>query len=161
MSVSEAIFKRAMSHWASGVAVVTTSNAGTLYGLTVSSFISVSLDPILVLISINRTAQSCEPIQQSGLYAVHILRDDQEDVSRRFATSSAQKFPSGSYALSSQGIPLLQGVLVTLECRLVQSIPGGDHLLFLGDVTSAQIQDGKPLLHYRSAYYRLAPSDTD
>jgi flavin reductase (DIM6/NTAB) family NADH-FMN oxidoreductase RutF len=148
-----------MGHFASGVTVVTTACEGQLAGLTVSSFTSLSLNPTLVLICVAEYASSRGAIAESGQFAVNILTEDQQDVSQRFANPKAERFPAGSYVLSPHGLPLFPGSLATLECKVVQTLPGGDHTIFIGEVFEAHFNSGRPLLYYRSRYRRLCEMD--
>lgn len=156
MTIALSLFRHLMGHFATGVTVVTSAVDGQLTGMTVSAFASLSLEPPLVLICIHHEAQSHDLIVSAGLFAVNILSEDQEYISRRFASSSAEKFISGEYRISEHGLPLLNGVLATLECRVVNRVPGGDHTIFIGEPLDAQIHKSKPLLYYRSGYHQLS-----
>ncbi|HMQ31963.1 MAG TPA: flavin reductase family protein [Chloroflexaceae bacterium] len=153
--IDEALFRQVMGHFASGVTVVTTAHGGRLGGITVSSFASLSLQPMLVLVCIDHGAGSRGAIAEAGQFAVNILADTQEYLSRRFASAEAEKFIPGTYELSPRGLPLLNGALAHIECRLHSALPGGDHTIFVGEVVAAKCNDGCPLLYYRSGYHRL------
>ena len=152
MTVEQREFRLAMSHFASGVTVVTTRDADQLVGITVSAFASLSLEPPLVLICIDHRARSHDAIARNAAFAVNILTDQQEDVARRFASPLAEKFLPGTYRLSGRGLPLLHDVLVHIECRLANTLPGGDHSIYVGEVLSVDVHTGQPLLHYRSQF---------
>jgi flavin reductase (DIM6/NTAB) family NADH-FMN oxidoreductase RutF len=156
VGVDQTQYRQVMGHFASGVTVVTTACEGQLAGLTVSSFTSLSLNPTLVLVCVADYASSRGAIAEAGQFAVNILTEDQQDVSRRFADPHAERFPAGSYVLSAHGLPLFPGSLATLECTVTQALPGGDHTIFIGEVFDAQINSGRPLLYYRSGYRRLS-----
>lgn len=153
--IDEQQFRRVMSRFASGVTVVTTAVNGTLAGLTVSSFTSLSLEPRLVLVCIGNQADTHSVLERAGWYAVNILSEAQAAVSQRFASNTDDKFIAGSYTLSQHGLPLLAGVLATLECRTVQQYAGGDHTIFVGEVVETQVFESQPLLYYRAGYARL------
>ncbi|MFV9505881.1 MAG: flavin reductase family protein [Oscillochloridaceae bacterium umkhey_bin13] len=153
--IDEPRFRQVLGHFASGVTVVTTAQAGRLGGLTVSSFTSLSLNPMLVLVCIDRRAASHSLITDTGLYAVNVLAEGQEYLSRRFASAESEKFIPETYELSPRGLPLLHGVLAQLECRVQQTLPGGDHTIFVGEVLAARCFEGRPLLYYRSGYHQL------
>lgn len=155
MSIDQLQFRQVMSHFASGVTVVTTADAGYLAGITVSSFASLSLEPTLVLICIDKRASSHAAIASSGMFAVNILAEDQAHLSQRFAAPNVEKFVPGSFTLSERGLPLLTGTLAAIECRVVNVLPGGDHTIFIGEVVAAQVGQGRPLLYYRSQYRQL------
>lgn len=153
--IDATLFRLVLGHFASGVTVVTTAHGGRLAGLTVSSFSSLSLNPMLVLVCIDRNAGSHGAIAEAGQYAVNILAEGQEYLSRRFASDEPNKFIPGTYELSPRGMPLLNGALAHIECRLHSSLPGGDHTIFVGEVVAATCSDQRPLLYYRSGYHRL------
>ncbi|MBO9347308.1 MAG: flavin reductase [Chloroflexus sp.] len=153
--IDESLFRQTMSHFASGVTVVTTALGDRLAGLTVSSFASLSLNPPLVLICIDHNAASHDVIAAAGQFAVNILAEDQEYLSRRFAMHDGAKFTPHSFMMSPNGLPLLNGVLAQIECRLYDKLPGGDHTIFVGEVIAARVFGGRPLLYYRSGYHQL------
>ncbi len=129
-------------------------------GITVNSFASVSLDPPFVLICIDRSARAHSYLTQSGVFAVNILRRDQEDLSRYFADPSRPEgkvgFQGIPYTEKVTGSPIFEGCLAFLDCRIVATYPGGDHTIFLGQVEALGVlQEGDPLLFYRSQYRSL------
>jgi len=150
MSVDDALFKLAMSHFASGVTVVTTEHDGKPYGMTVASFASLSLHPPLVLVCIEKAVKTHDAIAASGKFGVSILKSDQSDVSGRFASKSDDKFSGVN--LVSGSVPLIAGALTTLECTLANQLPGGDHSIFVGEVVAVTTSEGAPLVYYRAAY---------
>lgn len=156
MAIAQDEFRRVLGHFASGVTVVTTAYEGYLYGITISSFTSLSLDPPLVLICVDRQVTSHTAIMESGFFAVHILGEDDERWSRHFATREPNKFEGVAYQFELTGAPLLEGTLATLECKVVQHFPGGDHTIFTAEVLSASTVIGKPLIYFRSGYHQLA-----
>lgn len=145
-----------MSQFATGVTVVTTRDAaGRFHGITVSAFCSVSLDPPLVLICIARETWSHYAFRESGAFVVNFLASEQADISQRFASPLADKFSGVAFSVGKLGIPVLEGCLVNLECRLRDSTDAGDHSIFVGEVESANIQGGGPLVYFRSDYRDL------
>lgn len=157
MPVNNEDFRSALSRFASGVTVVTSRcSDGQNRGLTVSAFSSVSLNPPLILVCIDRQATIHDYLTKGSLIAVHILNEDQESLSRRFASKEPDRFAGVAYKESIEGTPLLEDVLACLECRVVASYEGGDHTIFVGEVETALIRDGKPLLYYRGGYGNLA-----
>jgi flavin reductase (DIM6/NTAB) family NADH-FMN oxidoreductase RutF len=157
MPVEAADFRRALGHFAAGVTVVTTKLAdGKLAGITVTAFSSLSLDPPLVLICIDKRARFHGGLQKGGVYAVNMLADGQELVSRRFATRGPDPFHETGYREGAIGCPILDGVIAVLECRIVDLLPGGDHTIFVGEVESTSVQEGKPLLYFRGGYAQLS-----
>ncbi|GAC1435902.1 MAG: flavin reductase family protein [Thermoanaerobaculia bacterium] len=152
MPVDDAQFKMAMSHFASGVTIVTTEHEGKPYGLTVASFASLSLHPPLVLVCIEKAVKSHDAIRFSGKFGVSILGSDQGDVSNHFASKLDDKFAGAATRRGAMDIPLIDGALCTIECRLRDHLPGGDHSIFIGEVVDCQVREGAPLLYFRSGY---------
>jgi flavin reductase (DIM6/NTAB) family NADH-FMN oxidoreductase RutF len=155
MPVDDAQFKLAMSHFASGVTVVTTEHGGKPYGLTVASFASLSLHPPLVLVCIEKAVKSHEAILAAKKFAVNILAAEQTDISSRFATKLDDKFAGIETRPGEIGVPLIDGTLCAIECRVREHLPGGDHSIFVGEVVAIQVREGSPLLYFRSSYRRL------
>ena len=153
--IDDARFKLAMSHFASGVTVVTTELDGKPYGMTVASFASLSLHPPLVLVCIEKNVKSHDAIAAAGAFGVSILAQGQGELSNRFASRSDDKFAGVDVRRGELGVPLLDGAICTLECRVQEQLPGGDHTIFVGEVVDAQTADGAPLVYYRSGYREL------
>ncbi len=153
MSIEKNELRRVMGHFATGVTIITTiSKDGTPYGLTANAFMSVSLEPPLLLISVDKKAESYPYFEQSRVFTVNILRDDQEALSRKFAVSGGNKFEGVAYHRGANNVPILEDTLAHIECRLYATYDGGDHTLYLGEVLEAQTREGKPLLFYRGGY---------
>ena len=155
MAIDEAKFKQAMSHFASGVTVVTTESEGASYGLTVASFASLSLEPPLVLVCIETSVKSHDAIAAAGVFGVSILAEEQADISGRFASKADDKFSGIDVRRGSLGVPLIEGAICTIECRVASQLPGGDHSIFVGEVIAAETAEGKPLVYYRSGYRQI------
>ncbi|HEX8267645.1 MAG TPA: flavin reductase family protein [Pyrinomonadaceae bacterium] len=157
MSISKEEFRRALSRFASGVTVITTKdNDGKLYGITVSAFCSVSLEPPLILICIEKSAGSHPAFEQSKAFVVNILREDQQHISDHFASRLTDKFSGISYRRGIEDLPLLEDVLVNLECRLRYSHEGGDHTIYVGEIEKLTINDGNPLLYFHGGYRKIS-----
>src|SRR4029077_10522409 len=155
MAMDEAAFKFAMSHFASGVTVVTTEHEGKTFGMTVASFASLSLHPPLVLICIEKNVKTHDAIVSAGKFGVSILRSDQQEVSSRFASRAEDKFSGVEVRRGALGMPLIAGALTTLECSVENRLPGGDHSIFIGKVVDAQTTEGVPLIYFRSGYREM------
>lgn len=150
-------FRRLLGHFVTGVTVLTTCDgAARPTGLTVSAFCSVSLDPPLVLVCVDHNAQTYGALRDHGRFAVSILTDGQEAVSRRFATTLPDKFEGLAYSWGTLGLPLIDDALAQLECVTVSAHTMGDHTVFVGRVEHAAAGRGAPLLYYRGQYGRLA-----
>jgi len=157
MPVSSADFRAALSRFASGVTVVTTKDAaGKTFGITVSAFCSVSLEPPLVLICIEKTTGSHHAFEESGRFTVNILADEQAPVSEHFATLVEDKFASVDHAVDEHGVPLLPSSLAMLQCSLFKTLDGGDHSIFLGLVEHVIVRDASPLVYFKSGYRTIA-----
>ena len=157
MPVNKDEFRNALSRFISGVTVVTTlGQENQPAGITVSAFSSVSLEPPLVLACIDKRASLHDLLTEGSYFAVNILADDQQDVSRLFASKDEDRFDGAAYRWGVSGAPLLDGALACIECRVVHAYPGGDHTIIVGEVESTSIAEDKPLAYYRGGYAHLA-----
>jgi flavin reductase (DIM6/NTAB) family NADH-FMN oxidoreductase RutF len=153
MPISIHEFRAALGSFASGVTVVTTKDdVGNLHGLTVSAFSSVSMDPPLILICIQKTTHSYHAFVESKSFVVNILNESQQEISNQFAFKHEDKFEGISYNLSKTGMPILEDCLVNLECSLKHSYDGGDHTIFVGEIENAVINEGNPLVYWKGNY---------
>jgi flavin reductase (DIM6/NTAB) family NADH-FMN oxidoreductase RutF len=156
MAIDKTELRRVMGHFATGVTVVTTvSKEGKLHGFTANAFSSLSLVPPLVLVCVDKRAESHDSFRESETFTVNILADDQEDVSRHFAVSGGEKFQAVAYRLGSNGCPIINGALTYMECKLYAAYEGGDHTIYLGEVEEAETREGRPLLFFRGGYRAL------
>jgi len=157
MPVSKDEFRTALSRFISGVTVVTARGEDDLpVGITVSAFTSVSLEPPLVLACIDKRASLHSCLTEGRHFAVNILAHDQEHLSRRFASKDQDRFDGAGYREGLDGVPLLEGALAFIECRVVHVYPAGDHTIVVGEVESTSVADHKPLAYYRGGYSQLA-----
>jgi flavin reductase ActVB len=157
MSVSREEYRKVVSHFATGVTIVTTHNAqGQPYGLTVNAFTSVSLDPLLVLVCLSNHLSGLEAFEESNRFGVNLLAVDQKDLSNHFATPGTDR-SQGPYVNGQTGIPVLEGVIARLECDVTERYPGGDHTIMIGEVQRAEIVNAEkePLLYYGGGYREL------
>jgi len=159
MGMTPEAFRRVMSKFATGVTIVTVRNNQEIHGLTVNAFTSVSLEPPLVLICIKKNGQSHEHLSAADGFVVNILSAGQEELAMRFANSalsSEERFAGVRYRPNAAGIPVLEGVLGHLGCRISERFDGGDHTIFLGKVEETGVNDGlRPLLFYESGFHTL------
>ncbi len=147
-----------MRQWASGVAVLTSRQGERQHGMTISSFISVSLTPPLVLVSLAQDSRTHALVQASGLFAISILSVEQEAISNRFAgqiPEEADRFAGLKTSTLATGAPLLEGSLAWIDCRLTQHVPAGSHSLFIGKVVAVRTFSGAPLIYYNRRYRQL------
>ena len=152
-------FRRILGHWASGVAIVTTLTPdGRACGLTANAFTSLSLDPMLVLVCIEKSADTYECVRQSQTFAVNILNAECERLARRFAAWEVdRKFDGLAFHQEQTGSPILDDALAWVDCRVRDEYGGGDHTIFVGEVIAGDAKEGTPLLYYRGGYGRLTP----
>jgi flavin reductase (DIM6/NTAB) family NADH-FMN oxidoreductase RutF len=151
-------FKAVMGRFATGVTVVTTALGGQRAGVTVNAFCSVSLDPPLVLVCIERTAHIHDLLVGAGIFAVNLLAEGQEELARCFATSSDRRnveFCGNETSAVQTGAPVLRDALGFLDCVITDVFPGGDHSIIVGRVEALGNVDRRPLVYYRSQYTDL------
>ncbi len=153
-------FRQVLGHFPTGVTVVTgRPEGGDPVGLAVGSFTSVSLDPPLVAFCPASTSSSWPEIEASGHFCVNILAEDQEELSRTFATSGADKFQGvGWKPAAGSGAPILDDVLAWIDCEIDAVHEGGDHYIVVGRVLDLDApRPGGPLVFYRGGYGRFQP----
>ncbi len=149
-------FRRVCGLFATGITVATVKGAdGKPHGLTVNSFTSVSLNPPLVLICIGHRAGTHGSFSHANSFAINILKDDQQEVSARFASSHPNRFEGISWETGIVGAPVLSGALGVLECDTRQKVEAGDHTILIGEVRRASAADGRPLLYFSGKYREL------
>ncbi|GCE12667.1 flavin reductase family protein [Tengunoibacter tsumagoiensis] len=137
MAMEKEFFRQVMGRFTTGVTVVTTSSQGQIAGITVNSFSSISLNPPLVMISIDINSHTIPLLRESKIFAVNILSAEQEHLSRGFATQSPERhehFCHASYSTAATGAPIIDDVLAFVDTRIVAEYPAGDHSIFLGQV---------------------------
>lgn len=155
MTLEDAVFRKVMGSFASGVTVVTAMHNNTPYGMTVSSFCSVSLDPQLLLVCITKTLPTHHAIVSSGVFGVSILAANQAHISQQFASRIADKFEGVDVTTSPQGVPLIAHTCAAIECTVEHEYAGGDHTIFVGRITHALVNDYEPLAYFRGSYKSL------
>jgi len=148
--IDHRLFREAMGKFATGITVVTTLNDQEIVGMTVNAFMSISLDPKLIAISIDESATMYNILPQTKQFGVSILRKEQKDLAMIFAKQK-EKDRDIDY-IYRHHTPVLKNSLATLSCQVKQQIKAGDHKIFIGEVKDLQIKDGKPLLYYDSNY---------
>lgn len=151
-------FRQALSEFATGVAVITAeSSGGEPIGMTMSSFNSVSIDPPLVLFSVDRSANSLPAMSTAKGFAVNILGREQEDISNRFARALSDKWSRIKCTLGHAQAPLITGSLASFECEPYAQYDGGDHMIFVVRVIRYTVRAGNPapLVFFRGRYRDL------
>ena len=154
-------FREVMGHFATGISVVTAFEGERPQGITVNAFSSVSLEPALVMVALDRRRFITPMVRDAGRYAVNVLGSDQQDLSDCFANAPVspgrEAFCGATWRLGPTGLPLIDGSIATLECTIVETFSAGDHDLFIGRVDSLE-QHGSgvaPLLYYRRRYLHI------
>ena len=157
MSLDPRSFRQALGCFATGITVVTSVGLdGEYLGFTANSFNSVSLDPPLVLFSLDRGAYSLKAFEAAGVFAINILREDQEAVSIAFARALSNKWEGVRTEIWQTGSPILVDALASFDCETTSMHDGGDHVIFVGRVLRLRAGvDGRPLLYFRGAYRQI------
>ncbi len=160
--LTSTVFRQALGRFATGVTVVTAEHApGQVHGMTANSFTSVSLDPLLILICVDEQALMLPVLTKAQRFGVSVLKDNQRAISEFFAQpeqdADAERSLGIRFEWTATGIPVLANTLVQLSCSVVASHLTGDHTIFLGQVETADVFDGEPLLFFRGSYRRIAP----
>ena len=154
-------FRKALGQFATGVTVVTVERApGLVQGMTANSFTSVSLDPMLILICVDKRAKILPFLEKKKRFGVGVLKEGNEAISEYFAkgahSAEAEQRLSIHYRWTPSGVPVLEGTLLQLSCEVTASHVAGDHTIFVGEVMDAEIHEGKPLLFFRGEYRNIA-----
>lgn len=189
MAIEKNFFRQVMGRFATGVTVVTTNYQEKLGGLTVNAFCSVSLTPPLILVCVDLASQTLPLIRDSKIFAVNMLTEEQEHLSRCFATHSTERFEQfccAPYHTAVTGAPILDNTLAFIDARVVAEYPGGDHAIFLGQVVAmgtgqqvvfaneaesamstllensldGTVEEKGPLMYYRAQYSYLAKDES-
>ena len=160
MPLDSDAFRKLMGRFATGVTVVTTAADGKFHGMTANAVTSVSLDPLLLLVCVAKTARSHGEFERSTHFGVSILSADQEDVSNLFAGSAdpeADSLRGASFKVAASGVPLVEGAIATIDCEIHARLDGGDHAIIVGRALDGAIEsDDAPLLFYAGRYGRIA-----
>jgi flavin reductase (DIM6/NTAB) family NADH-FMN oxidoreductase RutF/DNA-binding GntR family transcriptional regulator len=147
-------FRDVIGRFASGVTIITTTVDGAPFGTTASAVSSLSLEPPMVLICLNKTSSTQAAILKAGHFCVNLLADGQQDLAYQFA-GKGDKFAGTAFEEGIEGIPVLGGTLAHLECRVAETVTGGTHTVFLAHVAVAAGHEGAPLTYFRGRFGRL------
>ena len=164
--IEPGLFRKVMGHFVTGVSVVTALDDDRPFGITVNALSSVSLEPALVMVALDRRRFRTPIVRASGRYAVNVLAEDQQDLSDCFAgapvTPGRDAFCGAAWHPGETGLPLLDGAIATLECTVVETFSAGDHDLFIGlvDTLANDLHHPMPLLYYRRRYLRIERAAT-
>lgn len=148
------LFKQALGNYPTGVTIITTTDEdGTPVGLTVNSFASVSLNPLMVLWSIDHKVSTLDIFKKSGKFAVHILAENQQELCKTFASKGVDRFSTCEWVTSENGVPVIEGALAVLECVTHQLVEAGDHTILIGNVVDLSVDNEKePMLYHRRQF---------
>jgi flavin reductase (DIM6/NTAB) family NADH-FMN oxidoreductase RutF len=157
MAFDPSALRAVMGCFATGVTVITTRDqTGRPYGLTANAVTSLSLTPPLLLICVDRKAETFPHFFDSKIFVLNILAASQAEISRRFAKTGGDKFADVAYRIGHLDTPILEGTLGHVECRIIETLEGGDHVIHIGEVQHAEAHEGAPLLFFRGKYRQLA-----
>ncbi|PLS18775.1 oxygenase [Bacillus sp. M6-12] len=139
-----------MGSYPTGVTIVTSvDEQGTPVGLTVNSFASVSIDPLLVLWSIDHRVSSLDAFKNSNKFAIHILAGEQKDLCWSFSSKDADRFGTCEWKFSDYNLPIISGAFATLQCKTFKQVEAGDHTILIGEVIDIQKNEKDPMLYFR------------
>jgi flavin reductase (DIM6/NTAB) family NADH-FMN oxidoreductase RutF len=151
------LFRAACGKFSTGITIVTVLGAdGEPRGMTANSFASVSLDPPMILVCIDRKAAMLPHLEATEYFGVNILNENQQDLSGQFARPGVNRFETVQWTSGELGVPLLPDVLATFECAVHQIVDAGDHRIFLAQVCGINSHEGRPLVYFGSRYQTLA-----
>ena len=157
LEVTPEEFRSACGRFATGVAVATVLDVdGVPHGLTVSSFTSVSLEPPLVLICLGHAVTMIDAFRASKYFGINVLKQEQQDLSERFARKGFDRFDGLAWERGETGAPLIPGSLAAMECAVERRVAAGDHDILVGRLVRAAVEAGNPLIHFASEYRTLA-----
>lgn len=143
-------FRNTLGHFATGVTVITTNIGEDFIGMTANAFSSLSVEPPLVLVCIDKKANTMKALQKDHPFVVNILQEEQQEIARIFANRHLDKFSHTSYSVSDAGVPILDGNLATIECTVHDILEGGDHYIVTGFVQQASYNETlNPLLFFQ------------
>jgi 3-hydroxy-9,10-secoandrosta-1,3,5(10)-triene-9,17-dione monooxygenase reductase component len=150
-------FRHACGRFSTGITIATvTDDQGTPHGLTVNSFTSVSLVPPMISICLGHAVSLIDTFRAATYFGINVLAEDQKHLSERFARKGQDRFEGLEWESGPNGVPLLPGVLAALECYTVHRFAAGDHDIFVAQMVTARLAEGRPLVYYASRYRQLA-----
>lgn len=155
------VFRQVISHFASGVTVITTREQSSNYGLTASAVTSLTLEPPMLLVCINKNTGTQAAISRTRVFAVNILDEGQTDLAYKFAKPQPDKFAGVEFSYGQFGEPLLTGALAHIECRVVADVEAGTHRVFLAEVEHAKTYVGSPLTYFRGKFGRFGQTQDE
>jgi flavin reductase (DIM6/NTAB) family NADH-FMN oxidoreductase RutF len=165
MGVSSGEFREAMGRFATGVTIVTVDLDGEVHGMTANAIASVSLDPLLLLVCVDRNARTHAHLHAKKRFGINILAEHQRRISEYYALPEsthehAEAEAGARFDRTAHGTPRLQGALAYLECKLQSAQEAGDHTIFIAEVEDVLVRQGRPLLFFRGKYHKIGEGIT-
>ena len=160
MAFDPMLQRQIMGRFATGVTVVTTRYGDQISGMTANAVMSLSLDPPLIVVSVDCQSNMHGHLTQGQCYAINVLKHDQEDLSRRFAQPGPKDFSDLKLTVAETGAPIFVDALAYVDCRVVEVVPAGDHDMFIGEPLAGETYDGEPLIFYSGQYAQLEEAPT-
>lgn len=162
MGLTQDNFRHAMSHFATGVTIITVDYENQIQGMTANAFTSVSLNPMLVLVCVDQTARTHAHLHAKKRFGINVLAEDQRAVAEHYARidrdpERAEEEAGARFDRTRHGTPVLHGALAYLECCLRTAQDAGDHTIFIAEVEDVLVRGGKPLLFLQSKYRAIGP----
>ncbi|WP_257350970.1 flavin reductase family protein [Pseudalkalibacillus decolorationis] len=150
--VDPEVFRNVIGHFASGVSIITVRNNDVDFGITASAVSSVSLEPPMLLVCVNKSTGTCHAISEAGTFTVNILSENQKELGLQFARANTDKFSGVDLSYGELGNALLNNTLAQIECRVVEEVKGGTHSVFLAEVSKAHAATGDPLVYFNGKF---------
>jgi flavin reductase (DIM6/NTAB) family NADH-FMN oxidoreductase RutF len=161
VAIGDDDFKLCMGSWVSGVTILTTRSGEQIHGMTVSDFSGASLSPPLVTVCCSKDSVTTGLIAEGKCFAVNVLAADQQELSNRFASKKYEdvRFEGLDYSTAKTGAPLIRGALARMDCKLEATHDAGDHVIYVGQIVAAEVEEREPLVYWNGAYRQLVPVD--
>ena len=160
MAFDPMLQRQIMGRFATGVTVVTTRYGEQISGMTANAVMSLSLDPPLVVVSVDLQSNMHGHLTEGQCYAINVLKHDQEELSRRFAKPGPKDFSDLKLTAAETGAPIFVDALAYVDCRVVEVARAGDHDMFIGEPVAGEAYDGEPLIFFSGQYAQLEPTPT-
>ncbi len=160
MAFDPMLQRQIMGRFATGVTVVTTRYGEQISGMTANAVMSLSLDPPLVVVSVDLQSNMHGHLTEGQCYAINVLKHDQEELSRRFAKPGPKDFSDLKLTAAETGAPIFVNALAYVDCRVVEVARAGDHDMFIGEPVAGETYDGEPLIFYSGQYAQLEAAPT-
>jgi flavin reductase (DIM6/NTAB) family NADH-FMN oxidoreductase RutF len=155
--------RRAMGRFATGITIISAQHEDEIHAMTANAVCTISFDPLMMMVCVNKKSKMNDFIQKAGCFAINILTEEQEIISRHFAGAGQGRAPDGLRFEVIEGTPFLDGTLAGLACEVDQALNAGDHSMILGKVSAVRYkeEEEQPLVYYRGRYRRLEHPDAD